>query len=354
MSAPAARAAMASLLLFGAFLLSSCERRTTLVARGDSTEVASGDTARALVRDVQRAWEQRGDLDEAAEMTATLLLAEFRRLDPNSWVDRTEALCDSLGIGVETGGSPCGLAVNLFLRSDPGAGSWPFLFWCTGRDVRMHALEGRNLRLLGAAARSDSGASDYTSFAALYARSRGTRQEPLLMVWNRPEKGDWRLMQTLGPDSLGGTGTAELKTTRSADVEVESRTYRTPQGFEECPTCPHVYWTHRFRWGLFGFERVEDAAVPSAYATFVQFILALSRGASDPALYVTDPALIDEALRLDWQSMRGVWRIAPKSEEAGSELTFFRGPQEAYRVRFVPRDDQYLIAGFEVVQRTVE
>ncbi len=344
----------ASVLVLLAVLAASCERRTTLVPPpGDSTAVLSGDSSRALIRDVQRAWDQRADLEQAADLTSKLLLDEFRRIEPAGWVDRAEALCDSLGIGVETAGSSCALAVNLFLRSDPAAGSWPYLLWCSGRDVRLHALEGRNLRLLGAAARADSGAADPTSFVALYARSRGSRLEPLLNLWTRPRAGDWRLFQTLGPDSLGGTGSAEL-VNGSSGVEVVTRTYHTPPGFEECPTCPHVFWTHRFRWGEIGFERLGDAPVPSAYATFVQFIQALSRGEGDPVIYVTDPALIDEARRLEWQSPRGAWRIAPKSEEAGNELTFFRGPQEAYLVRFVTRDEEYLISGFEIVPRTVE
>jgi hypothetical protein len=170
-----------------------------------------------------------------------------------------------------------------------------------------------------------------------------------------PNESRWRLRQTLGADSLGGYGTAELASPSDTSVDLTARTYRTPSGFAECATCPHVYTASRFHWTPEGFVRVAGAPVVSPYASFVAFIQALQ--GEDPAAaasWVTDEALIAEAERLEWNRPKGQWRPAPGSGETGSQMTFFRGTNEAYTVQFRRHGSGWLVAGIAPIERTVE
>jgi hypothetical protein len=202
---------------------------------------------------------------------------------------------------------------------------------------------------------SPSAAPAVTSIAALFARTKSGRQEPYLFLWTRkPSGAHWKVAQTLGPDSLGNLGTGEFQASADTGIDFVARTYRTPKGWDECVTCPHVYQTHRFRWGTVGFERAEDRDVPSSYTTFVRFVEELARAAPEAVRRVSDPGLVDLAVRLGLGQSKGTWRIAPATEEAGAELTFFRGAQEAYRVTFVPNGQDWSIATIAPVSRTAE
>ena len=78
---------------------------------------------------------------------------------------------------------------------------------------------------------------------------------------------------------------------------------------------------------------------------------------ADPAAAarVNDPALVDQAIQLEWNRSKGTWRIAPATESRGAELTFLRGSQEAYRVTFRPEgDDGWLITSITAVPRSLE
>jgi hypothetical protein len=188
--------------------------------------------------------------------------------------------------------------------------------------------------------------------AALFARARGPRQEPILFLWAM--SGDqWRMLQTLGPDSLGGYGEGRF-VSEGDRLELEVRTYRPRRGFDECVTCPHVWYVHRFRWQDTGFVRTESRQESSTYATLVRFLDAMETHDLNPALYATGSAVVDLARSFEWDVPRGAWRVAPGSETAGLELLIFRGQKESYRVTFEPRAGDWLVSGIESVPRSIE
>lgn len=337
-----------------------CNRKPHLIPAGaDSTGAV--DSSVVMVRELQSLWEQDGSREEAVALTARVLWKRFQSRPSTEWKEITEGLLDSLGIGYETAAGACGLVVNFFARSDPGAGSWPYLFTCGKERPLYQAIEGRNLRLMQFITRGLAGPGQITSrpqagAAVLFGRRAGGGQQPVLMVWQLKQGKLWDLVQTLGPDSLGGTGTGEFETPSDTTIELVTRTYRTPPFFEECATCPHLYKIHRFRWVRTEFARSAPAVVvPSPYATFVQFIQALVTDDYEVAeRLVTDRGLIGRARKLDWGKPQGIWRVAPVTSESPHQIVFFRGDKEAYRVEFVPSGDGWLIAGIEETTRTVE
>ncbi len=347
-------AALALLLVLAA---SSCTRKTTLIEESENTtDAVSTDSLASLLRDVQQTWDSQADDPRAAALTGLALYQDLRRRAPAEWRGRAEELLDSLGVGVETAGGACGLIVNMFVRSDPSRGSWPAFYWCEGAEAYWQEIEGKGMSLVAMAMTArDSAAGTPARAAALFTRAKGSRQEPLLYAWTqRPRDHRWKIAQTLGPDSLGGFGTGTFATTDTS-IEFVSRTFRTPRGWEECNACPHLDREHRFRWGTSGFERIEDRDVASTYSTFVHFIEELMNADPAAAARVNDPALVDQAIQLEWNRSKGTWRIAPATESRGAELTFLRGSQEAYRVTFRPEgDDGWLITSITAVPRSLE
>jgi hypothetical protein len=194
-----------------------------------------------------------------------------------------------------------------------------------------------------------------SAIALLFNHRVGGSLQPLVMVWGHSRRDEpWNLVQTLGADSLGGTGTAQFSA-RDTSLDLVSQTYQATRGFDECATCPHVYQIRRFHWRPDGFVRTEDRVVPSPYSTFVLFIAAL--GADDretAARLVADPSLVDRARRLDWGRSLGTWRLAPETDESAGQMVFFRGKQEAYRVQFANQDDAWVISGFDPTARSIE
>lgn len=349
------RAALALLAIVGS--LAGCNRRTQLVpADADSTNVV--DSSAVLLRDVQSSWESQAS-PEAAELTARVIRARLVGLPPEEWKERSDLLLDSLGVGYESAAGNCGLLVNLFSRSDPGAGSWPWLFTCADPGPHAQPVEGKNLRLTHLVARGLARgvpSSGEPGVAALYGQRAGAGHQPVLMVWRGDPRRGWTLEQTLGADSLGGTGTGEFVAPADTVIELVTRTYRTPASFAECATCPHLYKIRRFRWGARAFGRaVPDSLVPSPYASFVELVHALAANDLDRAMRVVNQeGLIEQAQRLEWGSRRGSWRVAPGAGETPSQMVFFRGDQEAYRVYFTRQGGQWLITGFEETTRSVE
>lgn len=358
-----AAAALACAALAGLALLPGCQRRTRFEPlKADSTAAVSVDSLKLMARDLQAKWDQADAGEEAARLSARYLLEDLRarmRIDPAlSWESRARALLDSLGVGAETASERCALIVNFFARSDPGQGSWPWLFWCGGKGVLAQALEGRSLKLHSLAARGLWGDPPAPpgppGVAVLFARRSASGQQPLAMAWSLAG-GRASLDQTLGPDSLGGTGTGNFEFPADTTIELVTRTYRGAPRFEECATCPHLYRLYRFRWVDAGFERVSLEIVPSPYSTFVEFVQALA--ADDRATasqLVTDSAWLDAARRLQWGAAKGAWRVAPSTDETAREMVFFRGKEEAYRVSFESRYGQWLISGFSATTRSVE
>ena len=359
--------AVGLIALVVALALAGCGRRDRLqVPSADSVAVMSPDSVAILAREVQALWDAGNAPEDAARLSAVLLLADLSRRAPMEWDSRTRALLDSLAIGHELASGPCLEAVNFFSRANPDAGSWPYLFWCGDHHPHSQALEGRALHLLaavlapGPAVAVTPGAATVTAgsasaIALMFAHRQAGGQQPLVMVWGHARRDDgWNLVQTLGPDSLGGIGNGQFLA-RDTLLELSTQTHQPTRGFDECPTCPHVYRTHRFRWRPDGFVGVEHRVVPSPYATFVLFISALvADDRSAASALVSDASLVDRARQLDWGRSLGPWRLAPETDESAGPMVFFRGKQEAYKVQFLQRDDDWLISGFDPTSRTIE
>jgi hypothetical protein len=358
--------ALAIVSMFGVTVggtLSGCSRQPRFVpASADSSLAAPGDSLAEQVRVLNERWSAAGGGEEAARLTAQVLLRDLRaRLGaepPAGWEGRARVLLDSLDVGAELAGSSCALGVNFFVRGDPTAGSWPWIFWCSGTSVQAQAVEGAGMGLIGLAARGLSGEAADDSpppgIAALFARRAGGGQQPLLLTW-RVAGERLELAQTLGPDSLGGIGTGAFETLGDTAVVLGTRTWRPTPRFDECATCPHVFHELRFRWAPGGFERVADVVLQTPYVTFVQLIQALNAGDRDGALErVTRPALVESARRAGWATVKGAWRAAPGSQERGDELVFYRGVSEAWKVRFERHGEDWRVDAFEATTRVIE
>jgi len=135
-----------------------------------------------------------------------------------------------------------------------------------------------------------------------------------------------------------------------------SRTWSRTPGFEECPTCPHIYRNRTFRWGAEGFSTLGVVGEDAPYATFVRFVQAL--GIPDDELaseQVLDPGLVAFARQSGFGERRAPWRLAPGTvEDRGDQLVFFRGPSEAWTIRFQRYGGVARIAAIEPAQRSVE
>jgi hypothetical protein len=267
---------------------------------------------------------------------------------------------DSLDLGGEVAGGGALVAVNLFARSDPSGGSWPYLFWREGAGVHAQAIDGGGSRLLDVAVRDVPGPTlgqiAASQAAILFTRAGSTGQQPLVLVWARPAGGNtWNLAQTLGVDSLGGVGNAQFVNASSDSTALVARSYRSSAGFDECATCPHVYRMRKFRWGPSGFVGLSNESVDSPYATFVQFVTALTVNDRELAIrHLSDPLVLEAAIAAGWGQLKGRWRVSPGTEGTSSEIVFFRGTTEAYRVRFERRDGQWLISDFQSTSRSIE
>jgi len=324
----------------------------------DSSAAVGADSFAVLVGRALELWDTQ-DGANAAPATARLLLDDLRRHPDQRPGDRARTFVDSCGFSAEVAGSVDLAAVSVFSRSDPGGESWPFLFWRDGNAVNFQAIEGNGMRLLDLALRpreAGAPADMPQQAAAIYGRTGPRGQQPVVIAWRRPVDGKrWTLAQTLGPDSLGGVGTAEFVGQAGGGTGLEARTYRTTAGFDECPTCPHIHRTLRFDWGPDGFHKTSEEVAASPYYTFVQFIAALSVNDREMAQrLVSDSSLLDAAGQSEWGKAKGLWRLAPGTDESAEEMIFFRGAREAYKVRFASRDGRWIITDLHPTQRSVE
>jgi hypothetical protein len=313
---------------------------------------AGDDSVSILAREAVRQWES-GQGEPAAGTTARMLLARLSVDAPEGWGARARALLDSLHVGSEVAGSGRAVVVNLFSRAETDGGSWPYFYWNEGGAVRMQPLEGRGMRLVDMAARGFEGGSagEAAQVAVLWGRRAAAGQQPLLITWRRASGGRWDLAQTLGPDSLGGTGTGRFE-----DLVLVTRTFRATPWFDECATCPHVFYERRFQWEPHGFVRADERMVASPYASFASFVGALVAGDRDAAeRFVADGSLVEFARRYEWHDPQlGRWRPAPGTDANAPEMVFFRGRSEAFRVTFQPRGTGWVVLGFESTTRSVE
>ena len=317
------------------------------------------DSLAVLVGDALSRWESQ-DGAGAAPTTARLVLDDVRRHPDRRVVDRARVFVDSCGFSAELAGSVDVAVANFFHRSDPAGASWPYLIWRAGDVVRHQPVEGSGMRLLDLAVRPPEPeavpAVGPQMVAAIYVRTSGRGQQPVVITWRRPPDGArWTLAQTLGPDSLGGVGVVEFVAEPGGGTGLEARTYRPTAGFDECPTCPHIHRTVKFEWSPDGFRRTSDEVAASPYHAFVQLIAALSVNDREMASrLVSDPLLLENADGYEWGRSKGLWRVAPGTDESASEMTFFRGRSEAYRVRFASRDGRWQITDLRTTQRAVE
>ena len=334
--------------------VAGCDRKPRLVpASADSLAVNGQDSIAVLSRQASQQWES-GQPEQAAAMSARVVRARLSTESPTSnWGDRARSLLDSLGIAAEVAGNGNAVVVNLFSRAETEGVSWPYFFWSEPDGVRLQSLEGRGMRLLDAATRgfTAGAAGDSSQLAVLWARRGGAGQQPMLITWRHARGGRWDLAQTLGPDSLGGTGNG-----RFDGRDLVTTTFRPTPYFDECPTCPHVSHERRFTWGPQGFAIVDDRVMPSPYATFTAFVSALVAGDRDEAeRQVADPSLVEFARRYEWHDPAlGRWRPAPGTEASAAEMVFFRGRTDAFRVMFQPRGARWVVLGFESTTRSVE
>lgn len=342
-----------AVLVLAAALLPGCDRTPRLVpASDDSTATVAEDPYEVMLRNAGRAWES-GTLDDAADLTSRVLRIDLRDRPPETWAARAVALLDSMTVGAEVQGDECAIVVNLFARANPTGPSWPYAFWCDGDSARRQKIEGEGLRLLDVAARDVKGAMTDRGLAVLYGRSGGAGVMPTLMVW-KAQGHTWRLSQTLGPDSLGGTGQGEFRR-GSEGIELVTRTFRISRGFVECAACPHVHAERHFAWSGDAFTKSQERLEGTPYAAFVQFIQALrSADYTGARGLVTDDNVIGRALDFGWASSREPWRVAPGTHDRAREMVFFHGQAEAYRVWFDSRGQDWAIASVDTTTRTIE
>lgn len=332
--------------------LTGCDRKPRLVPASADSLGVDQDSVAILSRLAVHHWES-GQAEQGAAITARVLRTRLEADPSPDWEVRANTLLDSLGLGAEVAGQGRAAVVNLFSRSESDGGSWPYFFWSEQGSVRQQPLEGRGMRLVDAAVRgfTQGGAGDSAQLAVLWGRRGAAGQQPLLITWRHARGGRWDLAQTLGPDSLGGTGSGEFD-----DRELVTKTFRATPWFDECTTCPHVYHERRFHWGPQGFVREDDRIVPSPYATFTSFVSALVAGDRESAeRWVSDPSLVEFARRYEWHDTAlGRWRPAPGTEANAREMVFFRGRSDAFRVMFQPRGAGWVLLGFEATARSVE
>ena len=357
---PCRKLAAVLLLLLPAIVAGcSCDRTPRFVSEGhDSTAVMPPDSFVIAIDAARTSWEapaERAD-GSAARATARIVLADLRMHDQPAIHRRTRQLLDSLSFGAEIAGGSELAIVNLFATSDPDGGSWPYLFWRGEDAVEVQAVEGSGMRLIDVATRPDGGATPVPQSAALFTRSAGGGQQPLVFVWRRAANArQWSLFQTLGPDSLGGVGTARFVTPGPDSAVLETRTWSRTPGFEECPSCPHLYRARRFRWNENGFSTVSNELDETPYVAFVRFIQALSVGDRDLARErAMSGEVVEAALQLGLGDRRGAWRVAPGVEEPGADMTFLRGAREAYRVHFTRDRGQWVVTSVEATNRAIE
>lgn len=325
-------------------------------AEADSTAAVPADSGAIYVQMAQEQWSDPDGGAMAADLAARVVLQTLRNQPDQPMAERTRELIDSLAFGAETAGNRDLVVANFFARSNPTAGSYPYIFWRAGGATRYQDLDAAGMRLLGALQDPGDPSAYGARVAVLFNRLGPTGPQPFAFVWQRPaEATSWRLQQSLGPDSLGAVGSAKFVESSGDGVVMVSRATLPARGFDECATCPHIYRLRQFRWGSQGLVVASEEIERSPYYAFVQLIQSLTASNHDEARrWVADPSLIDAALASGWGVSRGKWRLAPGSSPNARDLLLFRGNQEAYRVHFSPRDESWVMNGFEPTNRSIE
>ena len=338
-------------------VVAGCNRKPRFVPPGgDSTGAYAFDSTTVLAQDVSDLWDRATDRRSVSEASsATVRLARQFLLVRGGPVlsDGLAAYLDSIGVGVEVAADRRDsntAAANFFARTSPEAGSEPWILWRDGSDVRYQAVEGRGLRLFQMASRSYPA----NEVALLFGRPASGGFNPLLLVLRRTSRGGWQIAQSVGTDSLGGTGRVEFGR-QDSTIIARARTYRSAPRFEECASCPHLYRQRVLEWDRDGFHIASDRLEPSQYQAFVEFIDAVSLGDSRLASsFTTNPGVLRDALRFGWDHSVGPWRVAPGLDSGGDTIIFYRGSKEAYRVSFELNDGNWFVAAIEPTTRAIE
>jgi hypothetical protein len=345
----AAMALLASL----AALASGCQpRRRYDPIPADSTAVSPFDSLAITLREAAESWSDGGG-ETAAEATAQALARDLERRPDDVPHVRAQTLLDSLGIGAEVAGDGRVVAVNLFSRSEPGAGTWPYLLWREDAVVRHRGVSGQGLQLVDVATRSRD--ERWSAVALLFSRRAGSGRQPFVLVYGRPRAGAWTPQQSLGADSLGGFGEARFTARTDTSAMLASTAWSATPRFEECSTCPHVVIESAFAWGPQGFHRVSRTETPSPYATFVRFVEAMATGDVErSALLAVDAATLDSARVHGLGESRGRWRVAPGTNERSTRMVFYRGGREAYAVTFTRLGESWLVQHIAPTSRPLD
>jgi hypothetical protein len=338
-------------------VLAGCDRTPRFVPAAADSTVVTSDSLAIQVERARAGWDAGGG-QGAAELTARVVFEDLRAHADQPMAVRARVLIDSLGFGAEVAGRPAVTAVNIFAAANPTGESWPFLFWRDRAGTAYQRLQGGGLRLVDLAAEGGEGTASgeigASRVALLFHRAAAGGLQPMVFVWRRAGEA-WKLQQTLGSDSLGGTGTARFVAGEPDSAILVARTWRRTPGFDECASCPHLIRVRRLRWGREGLVMVSEQADPSPYGSFVRLIQALALGDREMAeRVVTDPALVDAALGYEWGRPKGLWRAAPGADGRSGSMVFLRGNQEAYRLHFGARGGDWMITGFEPTSRSIE
>jgi hypothetical protein len=351
----AGRVVSLSFVMLCVLALVGCNRKPHLVPAGpDSTAAIPSDSTAMYVQIARDAWGSGDDNGKAADLTARLILNRMRTDKDQTLGTAAREFVDSLGMGAEVSGRDPA-AVNLFSRSDPSGGSWPFLFWRDGGTVHYQPLDASGLHLSGLTA-EPSQPGNAQRIATLFMGGGANGQQPFAFVWTRPPNAQsWRLTQSLGTDSLGKSGNARIVEGSPDGTVLEARTYTVQHGFDECASCPHVYQVRRLRWDTPGLVTASLSSEHTPYSTFVDFVSALSAGDRAKAQQlVSDGSLMGTADGYGWGSPTNRWRLAPGMTATSTELLIFRGAKDAYRVHFAPKGEDWLITAFEPSSRSLE
>jgi hypothetical protein len=348
------------LALIALGLASGCDRTPRLVpAAADSTAAIPSDSTSIYVQMARDDWDDPAQMEEAAGLIARVLLDDLRAHPRAGVTARARDLLDSLTTGAEVYGRDDLAIVNLFARSNPSGGSWPWIYWRDKNTVRAQGLDAVGMHLVGVAVEPAAGTGSSpsaTRVAGLFTRTGPQGQQPFAFVWQRPPDGSaFRLGQSLGADSLGSTGTARLVESATGGAVLVTHTYQVARGFDECGSCPHVFRTRTFRWGAPGLVKIDEDIERTPYYSFVQFIAALAAGDREAAeRLATDGSVVDAATGYQWGQSKGLWRLSPGSAPNARDLILLRGSQEAYKVHFAAHGDDWVISGLEPSNRNIE
>jgi len=175
------------------------------------------------------------------------------------------------------------------------------------------------------------------------AVERGTAIHPEFLVL-RQEKGGWTVRQRMTSDAQGYPAwTADVDGDKIDEVILRTTTWPDSEPFNECQSCPHVYYDSILHLEGEAFGNPRRVRVASPYAALCDFTLALRRGdraeaarlaAADEVLEEATAAHLDTA-----RELRALSALASSIE--------FSADGAGFAAQMVPFGDQWKVAGIE-------